>query len=189
MSIESIEYGTVKNQNSIANAIAAWNNVKYVRTWVHDDKEKYSLYKQGEVVDDTRIVDMQILKTLDILGYPMDELGTYLYKCVIKRTYDEIRENDLRHDKQGFTNLMLQLNKTLSDLYYDIARNELEMGVKSFHHYITASILGIDEEKASASLRNEIYGDTVPASYGTGAMKIALYLDSKQDKLTERKVK
>ncbi len=189
MSMESIEYEAIRSQNSIANTFATWNNIRYAHTWFHDDKVQYSLYKTGEVIDETKIEEMQILKILEELGYPMEELGTYLYKCVIKRAYDEIRENDLRHNSEGIENLMLSLNYKLSNLYHDVARNDLDMGVKSFHQYIDAALLDVDDEKANASLKKDIYGDKMPNGYGTGALMIALYLEGRQDKLTEKKVK
>ena len=164
-----------------------WNGVNFASKLANMDKDYYEAYKDDrDSVPDAKLVDMQILNCLESLGYPMDELGTYLYKNVVLSTYSEVVDNDVRNDKSLADSLLLKLNYRLSNFYHELARNDLDMGVKTFHQYILIAMSKIDSDNIDKSLEKKIYGDTKPASYGTMAFKIALYLDNENEKTIEK---
>ncbi len=148
------------------------------------DLERYRSYKQGEEIGDKEL-DMRILSLLEGLGYPIEKIGTYLYKELISYIYDDVKESI----KSGIEpkELMEELIYPYSGLYHEIAREYLEIGVKPFHKYIKESIEEKDSSKAIEPLSITIKGlEEGYIDYGIQAMFLASYIYGKYDKKIEK---
>lgn len=111
--------------------------------------KKYIDYKTGVKTDynSEDMLDINILSLLEENGFLMNKLGTYLYKDVIRSIIKELgRENT---SKEVLTN---QLDNPYSQFYFNISRNEKDMGLKTFHAYIQDSIFNINYELANSNL-------------------------------------
>ena len=142
------------------------------------DKEKYELYKKGELknIDEETKKELKILDILERLGYPMNELGTYLYKDLINEVCDEMKGVSTRRDIDKCRILLQELTDTYSNLYHYIAREWKEMGIKTFHLYIGQATERIDKEKIDKELSKKIYGNNHNSQdYGLHAFQIAAY--------------
>lgn len=142
------------------------------------DKKLYEKSKKGELeeISETQERDLKILRILEGLGYPMDELGTYLYKDVIAEAYEKVKDVSRRKDMDKCRELMTSLNDAYSDFYRWIARDDKEMGVKSFHFYIEEAISKIDENSIDKELAVKIFGSNPEdLNYGLQAFQLACY--------------
>lgn len=124
------------------------------------DKKDYMEYKNGisKEFTEERKIEMNTLQLLENLGYPMDELGTYLYKNIIVKVIKSISVDE------GFINcknLLLQLKDAFSQFYFDIARNDLDMGLKTFHRHIEDTLSKVDYSKANPLIINKIYSKNI----------------------------
>ena len=142
------------------------------------DKEKYELYKKEELknINEETRRELKILDILERLGYPMNELGTYLYKDLINEVCDEMKDVSTRRDIDKCRILLQELTDTYSNLYHYIAREWKEMGIKTFHLYIGQATERIDKEKIDKELSKKIYGNNNNSQdYGLHAFQIAAY--------------
>ena len=104
-----------------------------------------------------------ILSYLENIGFPMDELGTYLYKDIINKTItllDESLEENIIKEK---------LNSYYSEIYKDIAVQDKKIGLKKFHTKINESISKLSNKKDYITNTNNI-------NYGYLAFQIAKYI-------------
>lgn len=160
------------------------NGSSYATFCAKHDREIYCEYKSGKIdkLSEEEIKEMQALSVLENLGYPMDELGTYLYKEVIVYARDEIDGYNRRkeEDKEKAQNLLINLEDAYSNFYHMIARDDLELGIKSFHICIWRAVQEIDNSKVDRELAEKIFGkNPIPMTYGAQAFKIASYLSKK----------
>lgn len=122
-------------------------------------------------------ISIQILSLLEKLGYPMDELGTYLYGKVILSVCENLNEIIRDEDIERYNKLVSDLNDAYSSFYLWIAKEDLEMGLKSFHLYIEQAISKIDDHKSNKELVSSIYDkDITELNYGEQALYLASYL-------------
>lgn len=169
------------------------NGLSYPIYSAKKDSDTFTKYKNGEVDDlsEYTLKEMEILSILEKLGYPLYMLGTYLYKELVMYTYEEIKDFKRNKDKDKAENLLRELNIPYSNLYHIIARDDLEIGIKSFHYHICNAIDEINESKIDNSLAEKIFGkNPVESNYGVQAFKIASYLSKKyMIKYSDTKVK
>lgn len=144
------------------------------------DRAKYAKVKSGEEqeLSEDESKSMSVLSILDGLGYPMNELGTYLYKEVIKETHKALEGvTGKRRDMEKCRAILAQLSDGFSQFYRNIAREDLEMGVKSFHLYIQQAISKIDSNAMDLDLVFDIFGPNPgELDYGLQAFQIAAYM-------------
>lgn len=168
------------------------NGTSYAVFSAKVDVEKYNEYKKGNMdeLSEYELKEMEIISILERLGYSLDELGTYLYKEVIMYAHEEINSFD-RRDVSKAENLLESMNDAFSSFYHIIAREDLELGIKSFHKFIGLAIDKIDNEKIDGKLAEKIFGkNPVESNYGVQAFKIASYMSSKyMIKYSNQKVK
>ena len=124
------------------------------------DMRKYLEYKELKkqipnsklILSEDDQVDVDILQLLEDNGFSFDELGTFLYKDVIKNvilTLKKIKNDDEKVELQH------QLQNAYSQFYFDIARNDKDMGVKTFHAYIQNALSQIDyQDQSSCFIKN-----------------------------------
>ena len=146
------------------------------------DKENYAKFKLGETdgFSNSVIRDMNLLNLLERLGYPMDELGTYLYKDMIAEIYALLPSESNRKDINRCRALMSELTDAYSQFYHNIARDWKEMGIKSFHLHIQRAIDRINDEIVDKELSKRMFGDNPSdLDYGLQAFQIAAYAQNK----------
>ena len=154
------------------------DGTSYAMFEAHLDKEAYEKSKKGELEEISEIQerDIKILRILEGLGYPMDVLGTYLYKDVIAEAYEKVKDVSSRRDMDKCRDLMASLNDAYSDFYRWIARDDKEMGVKSFHFYIGEAISKIDDDSIDKELAIKVFGSNPEdLNYGLQAFQLACY--------------
>ncbi len=146
---------------------------------LYHDKKNFAKYKNGDVDlmgTDTDLA-MCVLDILERLGFPMDEMGTYLFKNMlikIARLIDELNEID---GKEILQEVKKQVIQPYSQFYLDLARNELDMGITTFHYHLIDMIKRIDFTRADEKLLKLILGGTSDnLSYGELALVIGSYL-------------
>ena len=145
---------------------------------VYSAKEEKNLYdslKKGMpyVLTELQKNEVEILCILEKLGFPMSQLGTYLYKDVIVEVCNIINEGEITSNNKR-RKLIARLNDGYDEIYKQIASEDKEMGCKTFHSYIEGAIKDIDETRTDTSLAEKIYGDK-DITYGTAAFRIADY--------------
>ena len=120
---------------------------------------------------------MKILSVLERLGYPMDQMGTYLYEEVISSACESLASvTGARRDMELCKDILSQLKNCFSSFYRQIAREYLEMGIQSFHFMIEQSIKDIQVQSMDLDLSYQIFGASpVEPDYGSQAFQIALY--------------
>lgn len=151
------------------------------------DKKKYKEYRQNPSMElkEYEKRNMDILSVLDGLGYPMDELGTYLYKDVIADIMDLLI--DYQDDMGKYKELMHYLQNPYSNFYRWIAREDKEMGIASFHLLIEEAIKKIDPEHTNRELATKVFGsNTDDLNYGLHAFQLAAYCSDLYCKETDK---
>ena len=149
------------------------------------DQVRYSKYKKGEQYyegDNPELIksyelDMKILSLLEGLGYPMEELGTFLYKELIHEVCSEIKDMSTREDVEKCKSLMEELSQPFSSIYHLVAREYLDIGIKTFHKEIGKALDKIDSRKIDESLALKVYGSNPDSlDYGKQALLFAGYI-------------
>ncbi len=144
------------------------------------DMKSYESYKSGKTEEIENLVDMKILSLLEGLGYPMEHLGTYLYKDLVRLVYDKIKNLSKRSDVLVARQILSELSDHFSSIYHYIAREDKEIGIKSFHMCLEDAIKSIDKNKIDSALATRIYGSYFEAiNYGQKAMLFAAYVAGK----------
>ena len=146
---------------------------------VCEDKQDYADYKLGSLEDKSKdkMQQMEVLSVLDGLSFPMNEVGTYFFKDVIIKTIRYLDGTDDFGNSIDRTQLLDELRSPFSQFYFDIARNELDVGVKTFHSYIEHALESVQYENADAALLFEIYSNfSKETDYGEHALIIAEHI-------------
>ena len=134
-----------------------------------DDMRRYHDFMVSEPKETSD--EMAILQTLDKLGYPMNENGTYLYKEMIVKVVNDLNKNVDREE------LHSNISDNFSQFYVDVARNELDIGIKSFHSEIAKAVSKIDEKNVDIGLKDEIFNiGTIVTDYKENAFIIGNYI-------------
>lgn len=169
------------------------NGLTYAMRVVKKNRELYKKYSNNIEVtlSDEQMKHMEVLETLENLGFPMDEVGTHYYKDVILSICDDINNEE--------SNLVYELDNMHSNLYHMIARDEYDMGTKVFNAYINGAIERIARERADKDLMCSIFGmtyddfpvfeydDNKNKTFGREAYCIAMYLVGKVNEKVRRK--
>jgi len=108
-----------------------------------NERNQYLNYKSGllEFKNSEQQLDITILELLERNGFSIDELGTFLYKDVIKKTIECMRLSNFKEEE-----LKSDLKNFYSQFYFDLSRNDRDMGLKSFHFSIQNAIGNLKEE-------------------------------------------
>ncbi len=134
----------------------------------------YNQYREGNAKETTSV---KILSLLDNLGYPMDELGTYLYKELIENIIERIKNVNTFEEIKECREYLKDLRKEYSQTYHSIAREDLELGISSFHEYIREALSKVDYSKADMNLIKKLYSRSgYNLDYGEQAFLFASYI-------------
>ena len=156
---------------------AFWSSIGFMLSGIYRDKKAYEGYKKnGEILEYSSLEEMEIVAILEEIGYSLETAGTYLYKSLIISVLNYLKGNAVRLEVLDEEELQRQLNEPYSQLYFDIARNELDLGVKTFHESIANASLKVLENNADGELVGKIFtGKFDPKMYGINALMIAKY--------------
>lgn len=128
------------------NNLNATHNPVFLTYSAYEDLKRYKTLQESDLhsIDEFEKIEIETLSFLEKLGYPIDKKGTYFYKELIVKATRMLLEG---HDK----NLLLSLlEQPYSQFYFDVARNDHDLGIKSF--------IGIVEAVESSNKGNN-YGD------------------------------
>lgn len=158
-----------KNTEEKQNCIFVYELINEASLTELKDIKKYIDYKTGVKTDynSEDMLDINILSLLEENGFLMNKLGTYLYKDIIKSIIKELsKENSSKEI------LINQLDNPYSQFYFNISRNEKDMGLKTFHAYIQESIFNINYELANSNLIGNLCANG-DLNYGQLALLLA----------------
>ena len=127
------------------------------------DKEKYEQFKAGTYKSDKEsdYRDIYILALLEGMGFPMDKLGTYLYKELIMEVKEQLKEKE--ETIESYNKMYDDVNDFDSNLYLWIASDYLEMGIKTFMLYMKQAFDSIDTRKIKKAISDNLFaGETKP---------------------------
>ena len=138
-----------------------------------DDRDKYRAFKNGNLSSfyDGDDIGFNVLMVLEKLGFSSDEIGTYVYKNLIKEIVYMINAGT---DEKVIIN---SLTNKYSQLYLDLAY-ESDIGTQTLHDYIEQSYSNIDVKKTDNELHEHIYGEYHILNYGIDAYLIANYINN-----------
>lgn len=153
--------------------------------WLLVIKKNRDLYKKSIeeklLLTEEEAKQDRFLSILDRLGFPMDEVGTHLYKDVIIAAYDELLGYSNEEMEEKSKDLRLELKDMYSNFYHVIARDEYDIGNVTFHNYI-AKAVGMRKSNDD-TLEDAIFGvDYVEEDHFTQAYRIASYIAKKDKK-------
>lgn len=139
---------------------------------IYNDKKNYLEYKNGVKKDysSDEISSLLIIELLDKNGFSLDCLGTYLYKDVVKNVI-----GCMKNPGNNLEQLRMDLSNPYSQFYFDISRNDRDMGVNTFHSYIEEAILNIQFDNKTSNLL-DIMCRGQRMNYGDLAYEIASYM-------------
>ncbi len=151
----------------------------------HDQLHAYLKYlgEGEESLNSEELRKVKALELLEQLGYPMDKLGTYLYVTVIAELVKSLDATDKDHLISSGCALLKEVNDPFSLLYRQLARGNLDMGVKTFHEDINTAIASIDKTRVNGGLAYDIYnGLPGEICVSENAFILASYLTNKTAK-------
>lgn len=131
-----------------------------------EERKRFLEYKENgdRGYNNDEKLEFTILKLLDNCGFSLECVGTYLYKDVIKEIVLYIKNN------KNIEVLRDKLSDPYSQFYFNLAKNERDIGVKSFHSYIKSAIDDV-------CLNNCYFlGDSDIDSYSKIAFDLAVFL-------------
>ena len=73
----------------------------FFHSYAYEERRDYEKYKSGSLdeLSEDRLVQMEVLDVLEKLSFPMDKMGTYLYKDMIVKVMRYLNGvDDLGHD-------------------------------------------------------------------------------------------
>ena len=127
---------------------------------------------------------------LEKLGYPMDRLGTYLQKTIILRVAEYLETGlTVRNESITEEELKMELNNYFSQFYFEIARNELDIGTRTFHAHIKDAVEKIDYSKVDENIiDNLFYNCPKSIDYAKQAFILGSYIANTKTK-TQPKIR
>lgn len=112
-------------------------------------QEIYSMYKSGQLQSCGKYErEFKVLELLDSMGFPMNHPGTYFFKDLIIKIFYTLAFAD----HNGRINLIRELDNPFSNFYFDLARNDLDLGIKSFHEFVLDAFNNMDVGNADPDL-------------------------------------
>lgn len=151
----------------------------------NNDMMDYAIYQTGstENLTDEKLQEMQVLDSLFKLGFPKDEIGTFLYKSMIMKAIHHLDGVDDIGQEISEEELLSQMQHPFSQFYLDAARNDLDIGIKTFHAYICQALSNVDYACVEPKVLSDIYGNfSEETDYGKHAFVIAKHIYDRSKK-------
>lgn len=147
---------------------------------------KYDEYKKGvllpEELNEREKKEIEVLKVLDQLNYPMNQTGTYFYKEVILNLVESF-EYDLTADDYHY--LLSALDHDYSQFYFDISKSYYAISLATFHGCINLAFK--NNNRIPMNTINNYFPPTT--NYKEEAVNIASYITKKKKKTQNNPVK
>lgn len=162
----------------------SWNGSRTAILLSRADNYLYMRYKNGETmgISQYQCEEIETLSILDSLGYPMYDVGTYLYKGMIMSIYEKLKSEEVNEE------ILNDINDPYSSFYQQLAREDYDMGVKMFHSYINNLENSICDDDVSEDVKNAILGENnSKLNVANKAFMIASYMALKNHKNIEDK--
>ena len=131
--------------------------------WVREQYKQYIKYKENMCESNK---EMETLHLLEELGYPIEEMGTYFYKDMILKIVEYLENIENEFESNKYHELLDELDNHFSHFYFDLARNELDVGIKTFHGVLANEISNIDHSNANSEKFDEVFGSTAINNLG-----------------------
>lgn len=147
------------------------------------ERNDYLNYKKGMLNIETtdQMLEIMILNLLEKNGFSIDELGTFLYKDIIKKVMECLEKTNVKEEE-----LLKDLSNAYSQFYFDLSRNDRDMGLKTFHDYIQSAIYKMNPHSEESWIRD--LADQKKTNYGVLAFDIASsIIESKLNQPKEEK--
>lgn len=168
----------MQNKQIIDPSIQGLNNIPQ-----HFDKlaKNYYVYKYASAlkVSEPEQQEMNVLEVLEQLGFPMDKTGTYFYKEIIMKTMEELEMVETKEEERD---LKTAMENSYSQFYFDIARNNIDIGLKSFHGCIQLAYEGRKKTPDCIKLEQRIGISGVCSDYRAEASLIARHIMTNNNK-------
>ena len=161
-------------QKKVSNIAVNENPLSY-DSMVGKYKEYRYGYKSREDFTTKEQLEVDILKILESLGYPIDQTGTYFYKDIIVKAMKKIQN---AKTEEEYVCLIMEMNYNYSQFYFDIARNDYDIGLKTFHNCIELSYQS--KKNQNSSLKRTIGLTDGKLEYKKEALLIASYIVENQ---------
>lgn len=161
--------------------IKVLDGTSFAKTIAKKDKEKYEQYKAGTYKSDVEsdYGDIYILALLEGMGFPMDNLGTYLYKELIMEVKEQLKEKE--ETIESYNEIYDDVNNFDSNLYLWVASDYLEMGRKTFMLYMKQAFDSIDTRKINKAISENLFAGEAKPDYAYQTVQLgmqALMFDS-----------
>lgn len=148
--------------------------------WVKEQYKDYLNYKENKLEDisNNKKKEMEILNLLEQLGYPIEKVGTYFYKDMILKIVEYLENLEEVNGFKKYNKLLDELENHYSHFYFDLARNELDIGIKTFHEVLENQISIVDHSTANKEMFNKVFGteEINNLGYEEKAFGISTYL-------------
>lgn len=151
--------------------------------YVVNTKAAYLLYKNNLANNLSKVEEMEMhaLELLEKLGCNMDMAGTYMLMELIMAIIKYMEGYPIRREVLSKEELEEELENPFSQLYFDIARNELDLGIKTYHAAIQKML---SESEITDDLVSELpiklENNEGVIDYARLALKIAEYLEEEK---------
>ena len=143
-------------------------------------KYKLNLLDNGCYHD--KIQDMQTLQFLEKLGFSTEEAGTILYKNMIVKALHHLNGTDDFGKSISREQLLEQMKKPFSQFYIEVARNDLDLGIKTFHAHVQQSIQNVRFSNSDTALLFDVYSNfSKSTDYGEAALIMAEYITNSKE--------
>lgn len=155
--------------------------------WLYD--RLHEIYWSGRIygfdqydLTDYQKQDLDILYLLEEFGFSLNETGTFLYKEMIAEAINKLSTATDRESKEI---IYQQMQQPFSQFYVDVARNNLDMGIKTYHSFVSLSYRHREKDCINRRLAREMKLNTQEENYAHQAYKIAnYYIRTKQNQET-----
>ncbi len=155
----------IKRLRDVSTQLLKRYGVEFSSCGASHDKDIYLKYHDSLREDVPEVYDqtIRVLNILNRLGFPMELVGTYLYKMVIDRIIKRLKKGEDIH-------LIDELKSMYSQFYFDIARNDLDIGTKTFYRFIRESLdkTDLNQELLEDILEGNEFVDFQELSYYIG---------------------
>ena len=169
---------TFSNDNDQAQAAS---HSFYLIDSFKDTFEYYKKYKSNllDRCADSKLQEMEVLEFLDNLGFPLNEPGTILYRNMIIKAMHHLNGTDDFGNSLSREQLLKQMKNPYSQFYVEVARSDLDIGIKTFHAYVQHSIRNINYSDADTALLFNFYSNfSKDMDCGEAALIIAEYINT-----------
>lgn len=169
------------NLDNSKKLLCNFDNIEYI---AYPEKINYIKQKNLKNFKNTdEQINFDILSLLEKMGFLINKLGIYYYKDVIFKIIKQLYQIDEPLLEEYYNNVLKRnLVDPYSQFYFDLARNEYDIGIKTFHICIENSFNTLDQTKEAYQLLLEMINESEEEiCYGQLAFKIAIYIKNTND--------